>query len=110
MVSQLITTFQCQGSSRHVHISFAKIFTANKFSALSSRGPPCIHTERLCGELALDESQSLGSVLVDVLLVGVGVVAVAAVRVGGVAVRLNDGGACWCALEARWTGGELESM
>jgi hypothetical protein len=41
---------------------------------------------RLCGELALNESKSLRAVLVDVLLVGVGIVAVAAVGVGRVAV------------------------
>jgi hypothetical protein len=64
----------------------------------------------LCGELALDESKGLGAVLVDVLLVRVGIVAVAAVWVGGVAVRLDDGGAGGCALESRRTGGKLKSL
>jgi hypothetical protein len=41
---------------------------------------------RLCGELALDERESLRAVLVDVLLVGVGIVAVAAVGISSVAV------------------------
>jgi hypothetical protein len=41
---------------------------------------------RLCGELALDESESLRAVLVDVLLVGVGIVAVAAVGISSVTV------------------------
>jgi hypothetical protein len=41
---------------------------------------------RLLSELALDESKCLGAVLVDVLLVRVGIVAVAAVRVSSVAV------------------------
>jgi hypothetical protein len=58
-------------------------------------------------ELALDESERLGAVLVDVLLVCVGIIAVAAVRVGGVAVRLDDAGAGWRAFEATGTGGEL---
>jgi hypothetical protein len=40
----------------------------------------------LCGNLTLDENQSLATVLVDVLLVGVGIVTVAAVGIGGVAV------------------------
>lgn len=42
--------------------------------------------KHLCSDLALDEGQSLRAVLVDILLVRVGVVAIAAVRVGGVAV------------------------
>jgi len=45
-------------------------------------------------ELALDESKRLGAVLVDVLLVRVGVISIAAVGVGGVAVRLDDAGVC----------------
>ena len=40
----------------------------------------------------LDESQCLLAVLVDVLLVRVGIVAVAAVGIGRVAVRLDDAG------------------
>jgi Mn2+/Fe2+ NRAMP family transporter len=63
--------------------------------------------QHLCGDLGLDEGKSLGSVLVDVLLVGVGVVAVAAVWVGRIAVRLDDGGTGRCALEARWASSEL---
>jgi hypothetical protein len=71
-----------------VFIQVGKIFTAKNwpfsfcdlslFSQLTAR--------YLCGELALDEGESLGSVLVDILLVRVGVVAVAAVWVCGVAV------------------------
>ena len=60
---------------------------------------------RLCGKLALDESESLRAVLVDVLLVGVGIVAVAAVGVRGITVALDL--ACGWALETRWAGGEL---
>lgn len=89
-----------------MHISLVKIYTTNKFSA-HSRNLSHRPAKHLCGDLALDESQSLRSILVDVLLVGIGVVAVAAVWVGGVAVRLDDGGAGGCALEARWAGGEL---
>jgi hypothetical protein len=54
---------------------------------------------RLCGDLALDEGKSLVAVDVDVLLVVVGVVSVAAVRVLGVAVALDDAGAGGCAAE-----------
>jgi len=61
----------------------------------------------LSGDLALNESQRLWAVLVDILLVRVGVVAVAAVGVGRVAVRLDDTWVCRGALEAGWTGGEL---
>jgi hypothetical protein len=57
-------------------------------------------TTRLCGKLALDERKRLGAVLVNVLLVSVGVVAVAAVWVRSVAVRLDDGGASGRTLEA----------
>jgi hypothetical protein len=53
-----------------------------------------------CGEFALDEGKSLGAVLVDVLLVGVGVITVAAVWIGGIAVGLDDGGAGGRAREA----------
>lgn len=55
----------------------------------------------------LDESQRLLTVLVDVLLVRVGIVAVAAVGVGRVAVRLDDGRAGRGALEAAGAGSEL---
>jgi hypothetical protein len=58
-------------------------------------------------ELALDEGKRLRAVLVDVLLVRVCIVTVAAVRVGGVAVRLNNAGAGWGASKARRTSGEL---
>ena len=43
-------------------------------------------TAGTAAELALDESESLRAVLVDVLLVGVGIVAVAAVRISSIAV------------------------
>jgi hypothetical protein len=39
-----------------------------------------------CGKLALDERKRLRTVLVNVLLVSVGIVAIAAVRVRGIAV------------------------
>lgn len=39
----------------------------------------------------LDERQCLASILIDVLLVRVRIIAIAAVRIGGVTVRLNDG-------------------
>jgi hypothetical protein len=45
----------------------------------------------LCSKMGLDESQRLRAVLVGVLLVRVGIVAVAAVWVGRVAVRLDLG-------------------
>lgn len=61
----------------------------------------------LRSDLGLDESQSLGAVLVDVLLVRVGVVASAAVGIGGVAVRLEPVGLGGRALEALGTGSEL---
>jgi hypothetical protein len=56
-------------------------------------------TTRLCGKLALDERKRLGAVLVNVLLVSIGIVAVAAVWVRSVAVRLDDGGASGRTLE-----------
>lgn len=62
---------------------------------------------RLCGDLGLDESKSLGAVLVDVLLVRVGVVAIAAVGIGRVAVRLDDACAGWRARETSWARSEL---
>lgn len=60
----------------------------NENCSFSTSGGPT--SCRLCGDLGLDESQSLRAVLVDVLLVGVGVVAGAAVWVSCVAVRLDD--------------------
>lgn len=72
------------------------------FAAFSS-----IHAKHLCGELALDEVESLRAVLVDVLLVGIGIISGAAIWVGRVAVRLDDGGGSWRALEALWAGREL---
>jgi len=58
-------------------------------------------------QLAPDEGKCLLAVLVDVLLVRVGVVAGAAVRVSRVAVRLDDGRARGGALKASGTGREL---
>jgi hypothetical protein len=60
----------------------------------------------LCGDLALDEGKSLVAVDVDVLLVVVGVVSVAAVRVLGVAIALDDAGTGGCAAETRRAGSE----
>lgn len=58
-------------------------------------------------QLALDEVESLLSVLVDVLLVSVGVVARAAVRISRVTVALDEGRAAGRAMEAAGAGGEL---
>ena len=63
--------------------------------------------QRLCSKLALDESQSLRTVLVDILLVRVGVVAVAAEWVSSVAVRLDDACTGGSTLEASRASGEL---
>jgi hypothetical protein len=68
--------------------------------------PSFDQSNRLSSDLGLDESQCLGTVLVDVLLVRVGVVSVAAVGIGRVAVRLDDAGGGWRAREARRTSGE----
>ena len=68
---------------------------------------PSVLNPHLCGDLALNERKSLRAVLVDVLLVSIGVVTVAAVWVSGVAVRLDDAGAGGRALEAGRAGGEL---
>jgi len=57
-------------------------------------------------KLGVNESKRLLAVLGSVALMGVGVVSVAAVWVGCVAVRLDPG--CVGALEASWTGCELE--
>jgi hypothetical protein len=66
------------------------------------------HSLRLSGvDELLDEGKRLLAVLVDVLLVRVGVVAVAAVGVGRVAVRLDDGRASRRALEAARAGSKL---
>lgn len=46
-----------------------------------------------CSNLGFNEGQSLGAVNFDVLLVSVRIVAVAAVWVSSVAVRLDDAGA-----------------
>lgn len=59
------------------------------------------------GHLALDEGKSLGTVLGDVLVVGVAVVAVAAEGIRGIAVRLDELGVVGSALEASGAGGEL---
>jgi hypothetical protein len=88
---------------RHVQVSFGdKIFTmktsCTRFYALAM--PRSDHASHLCSELALDESKSLGAVLVDILLVSVGVVSGAAVWVGSIAVRLDDGGTGGRACEA----------
>ena len=60
----------------------------------------------LSSDLALDEGESLVAVDVDVLLVVVGVVSVAAVRIGRIAVALDDAGVGGRALESLWTSGE----
>lgn len=58
-------------------------------------------------QLGLDEVEGLGSVLVHVLLVAVGVVAVAAVRVRRVAVGLDDAGVRGRAPEAAGASSKL---
>lgn len=60
-----------------------------------------------CGELATDKLQRLLAVLDTVLLVQVGVVACAAVRVGAVTVVLDLGGRVGAADVAAGAGGEL---
>ena len=65
-------------------------------------------TRRLSSKLALDESKSLRAVDGDVLLVVVGIVAIAAVRVLRVAVRLEDAGASRGARVSSGTSGELK--
>ena len=62
---------------------------------------------RLGSDLALDEGESLVSINVDILLVVIGVVSVAAVRVLRVAIALDDAGVGWRAFEAAGTGGKL---
>jgi len=71
--------------------------------------PSSLSADRLWRRIdkLLDESKCLRAVLVDVLLVRVGVVAVAAIRVRRVAVRLDDGRVGGRALEAAGAGGEL---
>ena len=59
------------------------MYVQRRYGIPTPSGAP---VRRLCGELALDESESLRAVLVDVLLVGVGIVAVAAVRISSIAV------------------------
>lgn len=61
-----------------------------------------------CIDLVLDERDDLVGVFVGVLLMGVGVVAVAAVGIWAIAVRLNVA-RVW-ALEAVGAGRELESI
>lgn len=67
------------------------------------------NSKSLSGDLGLNEGHGLRSVLVDVLLVGVGIVSVAAVRVCAVAVALDDARVGRRALEALRTGGEALS-
>lgn len=64
----------------------------------------------LCGNLGLDEGESLGAVLVNILLVSVGVIAVAAVWVSSVAVRLDDACVGRRALEASGARGKLQGL
>ena len=72
----------------YLHRSTAPTVDAIQFPILLFASTP-----RLSSELALDESKSLATVDADILLVVVGVVSVAAVRVLGVAVTLDDAGA-----------------
>lgn len=55
----------------------------------------------------LDKCQCLASILVHILLVRVGIVAVAAVRISGVAIRLNNGRVSRRALVSAGTGRKL---
>jgi hypothetical protein len=76
--------------------------------AVTSSTKASIAHSYLGGELGLDESKSLRTILVDVLLVRVGIVAIAAVRVRRVAVRFEPVGLGGRALEALGTGGKLD--
>lgn len=69
--------------------------------------PPRRH---LRSDLALDESQRLRSIPVDILLVGIGVVSIAAVRVRGIAVGLDDARVGRGAREARGASRESRSL
>ena len=62
---------------------------------------------RLGGDLALDKGQSLGSVLGNISLVSLCIVSSAAVWVLSIAVRLDDAGGSWRALEARRASSKL---
>lgn len=91
---------------------FVKILSFNSYIHLEANflssffhSPP-FSSAHLCGDLRLDERQRLRAVLVDVLLVRVCVVSIAAVGVGGVTVALDDAGAGRGALEALRAGGE----
>ena len=64
----------------------------------------------LSSDLALDEGESLVAVDVNVLLVVVGVVSIAAVWVLRVAVALDDAAAGRCAGESSRAGGELKYL
>jgi hypothetical protein len=64
----------------------------------------------LCGNLALNESKSLVTVNANVLLVVVGVVSVAAVRVLRVTVALDNAGASGRTGEASGAGSETPSL
>lgn len=81
----------------------------NSTAACSARGNGDIGVSRRVGgaaaEFAVDEGQCLLSVHGTVALVGVSIVAVAAVGISGIAVALDL--ACGWALETRWAGGEL---
>ena len=79
------------------------MYVQRRYGIPTPSGAP---VRRLCGELALDESESLRAVLVDVLLVGVGIVAVAAVRIRSITVGL-DLAVVRAASLASWTGREL---
>jgi hypothetical protein len=80
-------------SLRHIHISIHLLrYIQRRIWSLRFRDFLVFLASHLCGDLGLDESKSLRTVLVDVLLVSIGVVAVAAVWVRGIAVRLDDGG------------------
>lgn len=88
------------------------IFTQNvkHFTISSPPSSPSTNLTHLRSDLALNESQRLRAILVDILLMGVGVIAIAAVRVRGVAVRLDDAGVGGRAGEACWAGGKLKCV
>jgi hypothetical protein len=70
----------------YTYFHFTKIFTTKNSSRYSCELFAITFTAHLCGKLALDEGKRLGAVLINVLLVSIGVIAIAAVRIGGVAV------------------------
>ena len=103
-----------RGRDLHIHIDSSYIYIEVCLNSLLCGTISFVFllfacSTRLSSNLALDEAESLVSVDVDILLVMVGIVSIAAVRVLRVAVALNDAGVGWRACEAVGTGGKLRS-